>query len=400
MHNILVVLLDDVGIEPFRDYAQPVEHAVTPTFNRLGSLGVRFSRAYSTPNCTPARVQIHSGKYGFRTGQGTVRRLNDTWDVALSELRLPGLLNRPNACFGKWHITGGAQGVNSVYQHFDGASAQLSTGYTNWERNINGSVVLETEYATEVNVTATIDWINAQVQPWFCYLAFNSAHRPWHRPPDGTHSQSLPNTAPGGQDDPRPYWLAMIENVDFEMARLLLNIDLRTTTVIVLGDNGSPHQVNPQADETKDKGTVREAGIRVPMWAIGAGVERYPRRRVIGDLVSVVDVYATVLELAGVSPQATHDSISFAHLLADPSAKGARDLVYSEIFEPNGVGIQRTMHDRSLRLHDGSKLIRHLDGTEELYDVSADPLEDSPLSNSGPTYEELSAMLTELEQEW
>ena len=56
-------MADDMGIECLGSYGSATYE--TPNLDRLAENGVRFEHCYSTPLCTPSRVQIMTGKYGF-----------------------------------------------------------------------------------------------------------------------------------------------------------------------------------------------------------------------------------------------------------------------------------------------------------------------------------------------
>ena len=60
--------------------------------------------------------------------------------------------------------------------------------------------------------------------------------------------------------------------------------------------------IAPPYSRTKAKATMYEGGVRVPLLVAGAGVVS-PNRRV-SALVSAVDLFPTILELAGVDAAA------------------------------------------------------------------------------------------------
>ncbi|MBT7727898.1 MAG: sulfatase-like hydrolase/transferase, partial [Planctomycetaceae bacterium] len=62
--NIVLVMADDVSWEAFSCYG--AEDYNTPNIDALAARGVRFAHCYSTPICTPSRVQIMTGQYSFR----------------------------------------------------------------------------------------------------------------------------------------------------------------------------------------------------------------------------------------------------------------------------------------------------------------------------------------------
>jgi hypothetical protein len=139
-----------------------------------------------------------------------------------------------------------------------------------------------------------------------------------------------------------PYYRAMIEAVDTEIGRLLTGIgpSLDQTSVIFLGDNGTPSNVVlPPLDPEHSKGRLYEGGIRVPMIVSGP---RVVTPGVSAALVNATDLFATVAEIAGVDPQTVLpagtalDSVSFAPYLGDPALPSIRQTNFSEVFLPNG----------------------------------------------------------------
>jgi arylsulfatase A len=62
--NIVLIMADDVSWECFGCYG--AEDYETPNIDALATKGVRFNHCYSTPICTPSRVEIMTGQYTFR----------------------------------------------------------------------------------------------------------------------------------------------------------------------------------------------------------------------------------------------------------------------------------------------------------------------------------------------
>ena len=61
--NIVLIMADDVSWEAFSCYG--AEDYKTPHIDALAARGVRFAHCYSTPICTPSRVQIMTGSTLF-----------------------------------------------------------------------------------------------------------------------------------------------------------------------------------------------------------------------------------------------------------------------------------------------------------------------------------------------
>ncbi len=64
--NILLILVDDLGKEWISCYG--AEDVATPHIDALAAGGMKFTNAYSMPQCTPSRVTLLTGKYPCHTG--------------------------------------------------------------------------------------------------------------------------------------------------------------------------------------------------------------------------------------------------------------------------------------------------------------------------------------------
>jgi arylsulfatase A-like enzyme len=254
--------------------------------------------------------------------------------------------------------------------------------YFRWSKTVNGTTTISTTYATTDNVNDAITWIRQQgTTNWFLWLAFNAPHEPFHKPPNYLHSyKSLRADQSAINQNPRPYFEAMTEAMDTELGRLLNHIDRSNTVVIFIGDNGTPGEVvQPPFPSTRAKFTLYEGGIRVPM-IISGPVVANPRRENT-NLVHTVDLFATILELAGaklheVLPTNTlFDSRSLLPILTNGPVP-PRDWVLSEqFFKTSPVPADQ---GRAIR-NDTFKLIRVKSGTEEFYNLLIDPYETTNL---------------------
>ena len=64
--NIILVLADDLGAKELSCYGS-TRHQ-TPHLDRMAAEGVRFETFYVNPLCTPTRVALMTGQYGFLNG--------------------------------------------------------------------------------------------------------------------------------------------------------------------------------------------------------------------------------------------------------------------------------------------------------------------------------------------
>lgn len=392
--NILLVISDDLGLDASSGYQVGTDLPTTPTLDELAANGLIFDNAWATPLCSPTRATILTGRYGIRTGV-----LSPDDSIPLAETSLQSFIdsNVPNtythAVIGKWHLSGrdngGIDNPNLMgIDHFAGFQGGGVRDYFDWTLIENGRESSSDVYTTTRFVDLAIEWIAAQEAPWFAWLAFNAPHTPFHLPPPDLHDRD--SLSPGQQAidrDPLPYYLAAIEAMDREFGRLLdsFSADTRANTVIIyMGDNGSPRRVYQGSPRQRGKGSVYQGGVAVPMIVSGRGVTRMGERE--NALVSSVDLFATIADLAGAGTTEFNDSLSFADLLSN-AGPGPRSYAYTEVVSEN------LNRDEWAIRNDQYKLMRQLPSPEELYDLQADPMEQENLLQTGSNFD---AILAEL----
>jgi arylsulfatase B len=407
--NILFIIADDWGAEATSLYPELVGDSgavPVPTIEALAENGLVFDNAWASPVCSPTRGTIVSGLYGHRTGVTTVGNVLPTNTITVFDrITADSPADYGQAFFGKYHVGGGSidprpgnayPAALGVLQHvrdlgittFRGILGGGLTDYYDWSAfDIDGPAVPTTTYATTVLADYAIDFIKEHEatkpdQPWFLYQAFNAPHAanggnsPYQVPPPELHSvdlSSVGNPTPGTYTTNVPVYKANIQSLDTEIGRLLKEVDLETTTVIFIGDNGTPAPVKDTGSNIRgSKGSVYEGGVRVPLVVAGAGVTRRGRE---DDLFVTTDLYATILSLAGVPVSQVNDSYSFTPLLADEAATNGRTHSFTEV--SNGTSQRRyAVKDKRFKLVDNL-------GARELYDLVTDPLETTNLIASG-----------------
>jgi arylsulfatase B len=380
--SILLVVADDVGVDRIGAYNEHPDPGRTPLVDSLADQGVLFRNAWSNPVCSPTRALILTGRYAFRTGIGNNVSFSGAIGTGLpaSELTLPEVLvDYQSMLAGKWHLMGVENGPNHPmafggFDHHRGSLFNLRPNgpdaYFNWEKNTDGQVALTDVYATTDSVDEAIGFVQSATAPWLCVLSFNAGHKPLHEPPPSLHTYNL-----SGEPGPDHY-RAMIEAMDCELGRLLAVVDLETTTVIFVGDNGTePTAVTAPHDPNKAKNTMYEGGINVPLIIAGAGVEQNGE---CGALVNVTDIFATIVELAGYESTA-EDSVSLVPYLENPRRSTIRQWTYAEKFRPNGQTGTYSIRWRAIRDRGSWKLIRRFGEDDELYHLNSDPFEENDL---------------------
>ena len=132
------------------------------------------------------------------------------------------------------------------------------------------------------------------------------------------------NPAPGPVADAqrRAAFKGLVSYMDVQLARLMKHVDWNNTYIIFIGDNGTQgggpvfNVIEPPNASNRSKSTIYRNGREVPLVFKGPG-HRNVKGTWSDDLVSVTDLYATVLDLIGSKqPKKTRkSSYSFAKAL-------------------------------------------------------------------------------------
>lgn len=372
--NILLVIADDLGLDPTPGYMPGPQKANMPHLQALMDGGLTFDNLWVDPLCSPTRSTILTGRYGLHTGvlnAGTASLLPP------DEVTLHQYLNDINsgyasAIIGKWHL--GGMTPDPTYPttmgipHYAGLLSGGVANYYNWNFCSNGTIAPNTNYITTTFTDLAIDWIGDQSGPWFCWLAYNAPHVPLHLPPLNMHSQgALPTDAASINANPLPYYLAMAESVDHELGRLQDSLGAATwanTVVIFMGDNGTDAEViqAPYA-ANKAKGTLYQGGVHTPLVISGPAVTRTGERE--PAIVNSSDLFTTIVELTGNMLPSYYDSRSLAPMLTT-AGLSARPCAYTEVLATTGGFAWR---------NERYKLIDPTTGPLRFYDLLLDPYE-------------------------
>ena len=222
-------------------------------------------------------------------------------------------------------------------------------------------------YRTTLEANFAIDWINKQPKdkPWMVTLAFSAAHTPYQPAAPGlasSKSTKLGNTCAGNATDDRALMTQMVEGVDKEIQRVLVETGLATTgkngvfvydakvantVIIVVADNGSfADNVRLPFDPAHSKGTVYQTGVWVPL--IVAGPMVASPNRSVRSMVNIVDLFQLFGELAGIDVRqavpATHglDSQPLLPYLVNPRQDASP--IRATNFTQYGTNTRSTSH--------------------------------------------------------
>jgi arylsulfatase A-like enzyme len=155
-------------------------------------------------------------------------------------------------------------------------------------------------------------------------------------------------------------YLASTSFVDAQIGRLLAGLEahgLADNTIVVVW---SDHGWHLGEKGITGKNTLWDRSTRVPLIFAGPGVRAGARSTQPAELL---DIYPTLVELAGLPARTDLEGLSLVPQLKDPAAKRARPAITSHNQGNHGIRSEKWRY------------IHYADGTEELYDMVNDPRE-------------------------
>lgn len=392
--NFVVVLMDDMG---WRDVGFMGNKFVeTPNIDRLASKGIVFTQAYaSAPNCAPTRACLMSGQYTPRHGIYTVvdpRQLpGSPWhklqaaesksELATEVVTIAEALQTggyETAFFGMWNLGRGRTGpVTPGGQGFKKVVFPENLGFAK-----DAYFDKEGNYLSDRLTDEVLKFIEQnRERPFFVYLPDHAVHAPFEPKPELLKKYERKVAASSDRRDDPPY-AATIEAVDQNVGRIvdtLGRLNLADNTVIVFtSDNGGTQRYT--APLKGSKGQLYEGGIRVPLVVTWSGLKK-PGGKSEAP-VSSVDLYPTLLELAGLQPARDQilDGVSLV-----PVMQGATELSRTRLFWHFPCYVGRATPSSAMREGD-FKLLEFFEdgGRRELYNLRDDPNEERDLAKVMP----------------
>ncbi|WP_345319597.1 sulfatase [Novipirellula rosea] len=241
----------------------------TPNVDKLAAEGIRYERAFTTsPVCSTSRSAMMTGFHQNYIGAHQ-HRTEDKKPLPYGIRPIPHLL----------------------------ADAGYYTVLMSWKTDCNFLPDTRQELFMDLK-----DWKNRKPdQPFFARITFGGTHRSWNRDPERPIDIEDVELPPYYPDTPfiRRDWangLEQMQLVDREVGAILKRLVdeglADNTIVFFIGDHGRCH--------IRGKQFLYDEGTRIPM------IMRWPGHvepaQVNDDLVMSIDICATVLEAAGVTP--------------------------------------------------------------------------------------------------
>lgn len=348
--NVLLIIVDDLRTDLNRFYQDGVK---TPSIDRLASQSIRFSNSYANvPVCGASRASMMTGM------RPTTERFVNYYTRV--DLDAPGAITLPQAFKEQGYIT---HGIGKVFHHVGDAQqswnipawnpvyhSTVSPTWRNyvteqrlaWEREGQPSAfeaadVADNAYYDGQQADRAIAFLENQShseQPFFLALGFVKPHLPFNAPvkywnaydPEKIQLSDVlpPETAPKqawhnfgeirsyreippepqviGPDTARQLihgYLASVSYTDAQIGRVLQALDenkLSDNTIVVFT---SDHGYSLGEHELWVKHSTYNIAMKTPLMFRVPGLESGQTR---SGLTEHVDLYPTIIELAGIEP--------------------------------------------------------------------------------------------------
>ncbi|MFT5467410.1 MAG: arylsulfatase A [Verrucomicrobiales bacterium] len=438
--NIVLIFVDDLG---WMDLGcQGSDFYKTPNIDRLATEGIRFTNGYAAcAVCSPTRAAAQTGRYPHRIGvTDWIRSLFQRGALGTPEknpTEYVGSKNQQLLCppnpfwmeheevtiaealaakdyqtgyIGKWHLgdeawfpegqgyaeNRGGCDYGQPPSYFDpfnnpkGKHESIRNGIHNLPGRKPGEYLTHRE-ADEAEALIR-EWKD---EPFFLQIAHYAVHTPIQAIPEVAEKYA----ANPGKTQKNSKYAAMVESVDDSTGQVLdlleeLGIDDRTV-VIFTSDNGGLDNKNGPTDNAplrSGKGYSYEGGIRVPFLVRWPKI--VPAGKVSDTPVCSVDLFPTILEIAGVAPPDDReiDGLSLVgHFESGGEAQLDRDSLFWHF--PH---YRHAPGPYSIIRRGDFKLIKFWTGIHELYDLKNDLSEANNLAETMPEkVKELDRLLVE-----
>ncbi|MEQ1859217.1 MAG: sulfatase-like hydrolase/transferase [Chthoniobacteraceae bacterium] len=369
--NILFIIVDDQSPLELRAYdpASPLE---TPAIDRLAAQGMVFDAAYlmgawMSAVCTPSRHMVMSGRTLWHipdsSGRGFNPHTNNPALVPpdLAEHTMAAVFNRG--------------GYDTMRTCKAGNSYELANQKFTVRRDASKYGVTD-ETGSPWHATQVLDYLNEReaakdADPFLIYFGFTHPHDPRTGRPEllakyGAVNHTDPNTLPpaNAKQPPLPAnylpahpfantlaadqrdetqvegvwarrdevtirneigrYMACSENIDIQIAKVLAKLEamgeLENTYIFYTSDHG----IAIGRHGLQGKQNLYEHSWRVPFIVKGPGIK--PGSRAPGNIY-LLDVLATLCDLAGIPAPKTNEGISMKPVL-EGKAQSVRDVLY------------------------------------------------------------------------
>lgn len=393
--NVLIFFTDQQRWDCAGLHGNPLD--LMPNFDRLARAGTHIRHSFTCqPLCVPARAAFQTGRYPSQLGsfRNDLPLAPDTRTLA----HYFGAAGYRTGYIGKWHLAP-REMLGRVPEECRGgyhdwlASNVLELVSDAYECRLYDEAGAEHRlpgYRVDALTDAAIRYIaQPRTEPYFLFLSFLEPHHQNHRDdypaPDGYAERYRGRWTPpdlaefvGSSGEHLGGYCGMVRRLDEALGRVYDALkslgQLENTILLFTSDHGCHFKTRNE----EYKRSPHESSIRVPTMFHGPGFMDGGDRP---ELVSLIDLPATLLDAAGIALPAGIQGRSLVPRLRDPEAPWPDDVLV-EITEAQNGRALRTRRwkycvavpsaDAADAWHQPSWPVYLEDA---LYDLEADPYE-------------------------
>ncbi|MGE0352461.1 MAG: sulfatase [Gemmatimonadales bacterium] len=389
--SVLLIIWDTVREQSLSTYGYELE--TSPTLSRLAQTGVRFDLAFSTaPWTLPSHGSMFTGYRPRAFMRGRMRPISDTLPTLAEVLTTQGYATA--GFVANILYAGSEHGLSRGFLRYEDYPLSASTvvlasrlgrviSDQDWVRHLVGYYNLLGRKDAGTITADFLDWqAGLNGRPYFAFLNYFDAHRPYMPPreyrerfvtldgdglfPRWEHAD-LDRMQAGEVAWTNQLYDAGIAYLDTDLGRLLDSLAdrgvLDNTIVIVTSDHGEHFGDH---DRVEHMNSLYRQLLHVPL------VIRYPPRvpagTVVADAVSLVDLPATILRLAGAEEGGRLGGASLSRYWTGGPA-GERP-IFAEFAQVEGIGPYSIVVPPYHYINWGDRK-----RPVEVYDLNQDPLE-------------------------
>lgn len=422
--NIIFIFSDQQRWDTLGCYGQKLN--VSPNLDRMAEEGILFENHFSCqPVCGPARACLQTGKYPTEIGCHENGRL-----LPIDEQTIAKYMSENGyevGYIGKWHLA--SEGMEDDpgnyrrrpvpferrggYKDYWLAADVLEVTSHSYDGHMFDSDMNKREFPEgRYRVDAITDWVLEYLQtrtgekPYFLFLSFLEPHHQndhkRYEGPNGSKEKFKDFEVPGDLKDREGNWrenypdyLGCCNSLDENVGRILNKLEelnqKENTVVFYTSDHGSHFQTRNR----EYKRSCHESSIHIPLIIKGPGFSGGSR---ISDLVSLIDLPPTILDIAGVKVPDYMKGKSVRNIIAGTS-KDWRKEVFIQISESQvGRALRTKRWKYSVRAPFKSPWANYDSDVyleEFLYDLESDIFEQNNLIKD-PEFTEIKKELSSL----
>ncbi|XP_076450565.1 arylsulfatase I-like [Babylonia areolata] len=338
--HIVFIVADDLG---WNDVSWRNPAMITPNLERYARQGVILNDSYVQPVCTPSRNCFMTGFFPFHTGlQYNVIKPAQPKFLPAKFTLLPQLLKKAGYAthaVGKWHLgfcnwkyVPTERGFDTFLGYYTGSQdyyTHMREGGFDFRLNNTVFHKADGEYSA-MTFTARAEEIirsHDQRKPLFLYLPFQSVHNPLEVP------KRFEDLYANIQTKSRRLYCGMVSALDEAFGNVSRALEetgiAKNMLLIFTTDNGGPTYAGANNWPLRGaKTTTWQGGTRGSGFVYSQNLFS-KTGYVNNEMIHAVDWFPTILEAAGIEPEAGIDGVSQFQTIASGAVSKRNEFVYN-----------------------------------------------------------------------